>query len=52
MALLSSDTVPLFLPRVFPHGLYPGLGMVVVKDGMLLLVICLMIEVTLLKGSG
>ena len=52
MALLNSDTVPLFLPRGFTHGLYLGLGMVVVKDGMLLLVICLMIEVTLLKGSG
>ena len=35
-----------------PHGLYPGLGMVVVNDGMLLSVMCLMIVVTLLKGSG
>ena len=36
----------------FPHGLFPGLGMVVVKDGMLLLVMCLMTGVTLLKVSG
>ena len=49
MALLSCDTVPLILPRVLPHGLYPGLGMVVVKNGMLLLVMCPMIVVTLLK---
>ena len=29
MALLNSGAVPLFSPRVIPHGLYPGLGMVV-----------------------
>ena len=28
MALLNSDTVPLFLPHVFPLGLYLGLGRV------------------------
>ena len=52
MAHSSSDTVPLILPCDFTHGLYAGLEMVVVNDGMLLLVMCLMIEVTLLKGSG
>ena len=31
MAHSSSDTVPLFLPRVFSLGLYPGVGMVVVN---------------------
>ena len=31
MALLSSVTVPLFLPHVFPLGLYLGLGMGVGK---------------------
>ena len=37
-----------FSPMVFAQ----ESGMVVVKDGMLLLVMCLMIGVTLLKGSG
>ena len=39
------------LPCVFSLCLYLGLGTVVVKDGMLLLVICLMIIVTVLRGS-
>ena len=43
---------PPLLPPPSPpssHGLYAGLEMVVANDGMLLLVMCLMIEVTLFK---
>ena len=52
MALLSSVTVPLFLPRVFPLGLYAGLEMVVVNGSLLLLVILLIQVVMWIKGSG
>ena len=52
MALLSSVTVPLFLPHFSPLGLYPRLVMVVVKGSLLLLVISLMKEVTRVNGSG
>ena len=52
MALLNSVTVPLFLPHVFPLCLYPGLEMEVVNGCLVLLVICPMIVVTLLRGSG
>ena len=52
MALLNSDTVPLFLPRVFPFGLDPGLGMVVVNGSLLLLVILLIQVVMWINGSG
>ena len=52
MALLSSVTVPLFLPHVFPLGLYLGLVMEVVNVGLLLLVILLIQVVLWVKESG
>ena len=52
MAVLSSGTVPLFLPLVFPLGLYPGLEMVVVKGSLLLLAISRMLVAMWVKGSG
>ena len=52
MALLNSDTVPLFLPRVFSLGLYLRLGMGVVNGSLLLLVILLIQVVVWTKGSG
>ena len=41
MTLLSSVTVPLFLPHVFTLGLYPGLEMGVVNGSLVLLDILL-----------
>ena len=52
MALLSSVTVPLFLPHVFTLGLYPGLEMGVVNGSLVLLVIILTKAVIWVKGSG
>ena len=52
MALLSSDIVPLFLPRVFPLGLYLGLGTVVVNGSLLLLVFFQKLVVIWESGSG
>ena len=52
MALLSFVTVPLFLPHVFPLGLYPGLEMEVVNVRLVLLVILLIQVVTWENGSG
>ena len=49
----EAPTLYHYLYHAFPpRGLYLGLGTVVVKDGMLLLVVCLMIIVTVLRGSG
>ena len=52
MALLSSVTVPLFLPLVFPLGLYPGLGMGMVNGSLVLLDIILIQMVIWGNGSG
>ena len=52
MALLSSDIVQLFLPRVFPLGLYLGLGTVVVNGSLLLLVFFKKLVVIWENGSG
>ena len=52
MALLSSVTVPLFLPLVFPLGVYLGLVLEVVKGSLLLLVISWMKVVLWVKGSS
>ena len=56
-AELSDGTLKLrhcttFLPRVFPFGLYLGLGMVVVNGRLLLLVVLKMLVVIWIKGSG
>ena len=50
MALLNSVTVPLFLPHVFPLGLYLGLEMEAVNGRLLPLVIIRIQVVIWVKG--
>ena len=52
MALWSSDTVLLFLLRVFPFVCYRGLEMGMVEGKALLLDISLMQVAALVKGSS
>ena len=53
MALLSSVTVPIFLPLVCPPGLYPGLEMGMVNGSMVLLeIILIMMLIWGRAGSG
>ena len=49
---LSSDTALIFLPSVFPLGLYLGLVLGLVKGMVLLLVILRMLVVLVVQGSG
>ena len=52
MALLSSVTVPFFLPLVFTLSLYQGLVMEVINVMLILLVISWMLVVLWVKESG